>query len=125
MGPGAFERRGALFRLCETIWDIADDSATTTALGLRARGRAVNIKFSETPFRLGVSGGVGVATSTASRSKFLARRSHGYPGFLPILACEAPRLRGRRWIRPDSLFAARDDAGRFRLARRPVKLNFR
>jgi hypothetical protein len=54
----------------------------------------VNIKFSETPFRLGVSGGVGVATSTASRSGFLARRSHGYPGFLPILAarllaCEA------------------------------------
>jgi len=79
MGPGAFKRRGALFRLCETIWDVADDIATGGTLGLRVRGRTVNVKFSETPFRLRASRSLGVATSTASRSGFLARRSHGYP----------------------------------------------
>jgi hypothetical protein len=105
MGPGAFERRGALFRFCETIWDVPDDIAAAKTLGLRIRDRTMNVRFSETPFRLGVSGGVGVATSTASRSGILARRSHGYP----VLSAD-PRREGGAPLAAAVARATRDDA---------------
>jgi len=96
MGSVAFRRSGALFRLCETIWEISNHRRAL-ACGLRAQGRPFEVSlFLEAPFRLGMSGGFDAAISTISRSAILPGRNHGYPRCLCRSRCPRRRLQGLR-----------------------------